>query len=168
MMNQVSSSVIILDRRSPLSFSLCWRYSAHTFSRVTLCSTVSSFGTHFAQTFLKLTSDGHNGRFSNTYCGAQFTFCDAAIIPHQQINLVSGLRRGWSAAVGPSPVLFSPFFKTTDIASKLTSLASSTNTLVRRLWISNGLQRSAVRNAITTLCLAHTSTKPAILHCYCL
>ena len=56
MMNQVSSSVIILDRRSPLSFSLCWRYSAHTFSRVTLCSTVSSFGTHFAQTFLKLTS----------------------------------------------------------------------------------------------------------------
>ena len=52
--------------------------------------------------------------------------------------------------------------KTTDPASDPTPMASS-YTLFRRLWISIGLEPSAVRNSVTILCTVHTTTTPAIL-----
>jgi hypothetical protein len=59
-----------------------------------------------------------------------------------------------------------------DPASELTSMVSSPHTLLRRLWISIGLEPLVVRNAVTTtdrttLCIVRTPTTSAILHCCC-
>jgi hypothetical protein len=75
--------------------------------------------------------------------------------------------RGWSAAERPITNVLFIALKTKDPAPKLTSMASSSYTLFSHLWISTGLEPSAVRNSVVTLCLVRTSTASAILHCYC-
>ena len=103
---------------------------------------------------------------SNYYCGWQLTCRDMAVFLHQRTNLAFGLRlrcRGWWTAAGPvSSVLFIDL-KTTNPASQLTSMVSSPYTLL----IGTGLEPSAVKIQITTLRIVCTSTKSAILHCYC-
>jgi hypothetical protein len=43
-------------------------------------------------------------------------------------------------------------------------VVSSPNSLLRRLWISVGLEPFALRNSINILCPVHVSTTSAILH----
>ena len=54
--------------------------------------------------------------------------------------------------------------KTTEPTCKLTSVVSSPNSLLRRLWISVGLEPFALRNTMNVLCPVHVSTTSAILH----
>ena len=88
------------------------------------------------------------------------------VTPNQHINTVFGLCRhccGWSATVGLSPMSFSRLLKQqTQYLTELTSMALSPHTLLRCKW--TGMELSAVRNSITTLCLVHIST---VLHCCC-
>lgn len=121
----------------------------------------------------KFYDDGRNCLFSNPCCGAQFTSRDAEVIPNQYINLVFGHCChcyhccGWLPLQSLSPMSFPLLSKQwTQHLSELTSMASSPYMLLRSLWISIGLEASAVRNSITTLCLVHTSTF-AILYCFC-
>jgi hypothetical protein len=53
---------------------------------------------------------------------------------------------------GLSAIFFSPILKLqTQCLTQLLSMASSSYTLLRRLWLSIGPEPSAVRNSITTL-----------------
>jgi len=120
------------SRQKSTSFflSVLEMFRTHVFSGYLVCD-----GEHlryplcadFSEAYFS--NHGHNRRSSDTYCDAKLTCCDAAIIPHQHINLVSV--SVVAAVVGQLLWNFSPIFtalKMTDIASELTSLASSTHT----------------------------------------
>ena len=116
----------------------------------------------------KFSDEDHDHWFSIPCGGTHFT-CDVVVIQNQHINLVFGLRHhccGLSATAGLSPMSFSMLLKwKTQHLTELTSMALSPHTLLRCQGI--GMEPSAVRNSITTLCLVHMSTTSVILHCYC-
>jgi len=118
---------------------------------------------HFS--VVKFSDAGHNRSFSSYCCGLRLTF-NLAVFLNERINHAFGLRlrcRGWSTAAGPVISVLFIDLKTTNPASELTSMVSSPQRLLKR----PGLEPSAVRNSVTTLRIVCTSTKSAILHCYC-
>ena len=88
---------------------------------------------------------GHNRQLSDPCCDAHFTYRNAAVILNLRISLVFGLRchcRGWSASGGSVNSVFCT--QNLSFPTIHTSQTSST---------SIGLEPSAVRQSITTLCL---------------
>lgn len=112
----------------------------------------------------RFAADGHTCHFSNPDCGAQFT-CIVAVNPSWPINLAFGLHHhhcGWSVTASPFPIVLFTALKTMDPASEITSMISLSYTLLRCLWLSIGLELSAVGISVTTLSLICTSTTSAI------
>jgi hypothetical protein len=92
-----------------------------------------------------------------------------AVISNQRINHVFRLRlrcSGWSIAEGRVSTVLFLALETIDPASELTWMAFSPYMLLRRLWISIGMELCAVRNSFTTLPSTYIH-KSAILQCYC-
>jgi hypothetical protein len=127
MMNQVSSLVIIHDKKASPSFSLHWRSSAQmffglfcvwcsAFSAATLCKLSCS-------EIAKFSDNGHSCWFPSPpppRGGKCFTCHDALRILNYHIDLVFGvlcLCLGWSTAVGPVTCALFIAFKMTNPVS---------------------------------------------------
>jgi len=167
---QVSSQLIILDRKASPYFSLLWRSSAQMFLQAVLRSMMSIFSTHLTQTLLwsrsLMMTINANFPISNVVHKSLDVMQRSFRISASTLSMVSLVSvMAGRPLHGLSPV--SPLIKQqTQLLTELTSVVSSPYMLKRHLWISIGMEPSVIVIQ-SPACPVHMSTTSNILHCHC-